>query len=280
MIREFPFVKMSGSGNDFVVVDNREVGIPVGDMPAWAKAVCRRSFGVGADGMIFLEPATQGRTEDYIWHFYNSDGSRAEMCGNGSRCAARRAVELGLAGNVHVLGTDAGPIRAQVLPDNQVKVQLTKPRGLKLNQQRAVGDQILVAHTVTTGVPHLVILTDDLDLLDVAHLGRDLRFHPKFAPAGTNVNFVQIQSESELLLRTYERGVEAETFACGTGAAASALVAHNLKITGPEVRVTTTGKEVLHISLEMENIFLQGKAVTVFSGILYPESLDFSHEPS
>ncbi|GAB6036872.1 diaminopimelate epimerase [Fundidesulfovibrio butyratiphilus] len=268
-----PFFKMQGCGNDFVIIDNRVQRVPVSVMDEWARRVCRKSFGVGADGMIFLDAAPEGSGYDYIWHFYNADGSRAEMCGNGSRCAARLANLLGMAGPEHVLGTDAGGIGAKVLPNGQVRVRLTKPQGLRTAIALDVDGQSLTAHFVNTGVPHTVVFFDDVSSVDVKALGRAIRFHPEFAPAGTNANFVGVTGSGSLNLRTYERGVEDETYACGTGACASAAVANALGLTGPEVEVTTSGGEVLGVSLQDGDIYLRGGAEVTFSGDFYPEAL-------
>ncbi len=269
-----PFYKMHGSGNDFVLIDNRKLGLAQAQMSLWAQKICRPAFGVGADGLIFLQDAPAGRDVDYIWHFYNADGSRAEMCGNGSRCAARLAHEIGLAGPDHVLGTDAGPIRAVVAPGaGRVKVQLTPPQGLELNIPVDVDGTGYTVHFVNTGVPHAVLVTDDVSAVDVLALGRAIRRHERFAPAGTNVNFIQVKAPCRLLLRTYERGVEGETFACGTGAAASALVANTLGLTESSVELTTTGGEILQIHLENGTVFLEGPAVKTYQGEMFIESL-------
>lgn len=269
-----PFFKMHGSGNDFVLIDNRKLALPRAQMALWAQKICARAFGVGADGLIFLQQAPAGVDADYIWHFYNADGSRAEMCGNGSRCAARLASQIGLADRRHVLGTDAGPIRAEVRGDsNLVKVQLTPPTDLKLGATLSVDGKDYEVHFVNTGVPHAVIISDDVSALDVVKLGRAVRHHEHFAPAGTNVNFIQVRSSSKLLLRTYERGVEGETFACGTGAAASAMVAHEQGLADESVELTTSGGEVLQIHMENDTLFLEGPAVMTFSGEMFTESL-------
>ncbi len=264
---------MQGSGNDFVILDNRALQVLPAEMPMWAKAVCRRAFGMGADGLIFLDTAPRDVSADYIWHFFNADGSRAEMCGNGSRCAARLAYELGLAGRRHVLGTDAGPIRAEVLPDRDlVKVQLTPHQDLRLRLPLTLtddsGDTDWEAHFVNTGVPHLVIFTQDVQAMDVQNLGRRFRNHPHFAPAGVNVNFVQTLNRENMLLRTYERGVEDETFACGTGAAASVLIAQALDLTERTVSVRTSGQEELGITIDQDAVFLTGQAILVFTANL------------
>jgi diaminopimelate epimerase len=268
------FHKMQGCGNDFVIIDNRWLKVPVTAMPQWAKLVCRKSFGVGADGIIFLEEAPQGSGLDYRWHFFNADGSRAEMCGNGSRCAAKLACLLGLAPPKHVLGTDAGGVAAEVLDDGQVRVRLTPAKDLQTNMSLDVDGQNLTVHFVNTGVPHAVIFFPDVSLVDVKGLGRAVRFHAAFAPAGTNANFVTVKNDRELILRTYERGVEDETYACGTGACASAVVAHALGLTGPQVEVRTSGGEILGVGLDQGQVYLRGAAEVAFSGELYPKALN------
>ncbi|MBT8762428.1 diaminopimelate epimerase [Desulfohalobiaceae bacterium Ax17] len=272
------FFKMQGSGNDFILFDNRELRLSPEKMGLWAKKLCPRAFAIGADGMIFLdEPDKQGI--DYRWHFFNSDGSRAEMCGNGSRCAARLAYELGMAPKKHIFGTDAGPIQAQVLEEGQVKVQLTPPRDLQLNLSLTLDEQReLNVHFVNTGVPHAVVITKNLQKMDVQKLGQTIRFHTQFSPAGTNVNFIEIKDNDKILLRTYERGVESETYACGTGAAASVVVANRLGLLNNSVQVTTTGGEVLRIILEDDKVFLQGKAVLVYEGRVFLKQFGLDEE--
>lgn len=263
-----PFVKLQGSGNDFVAIDNRSGRIARAQMPDLAKALCRRAFGVGADGLFLLEnPDRPG--VDYVWQFYNADGSRAEMCGNGSRCAARLAFLLGMAPAHHVLGTDAGPVACEVYPEqHRVKVRLTPPTDVRPGVTLDVDGASLAVHFVNTGVPHAVVFVDDVAGVDLPRLGRALRFHPHFAPAGTNANFAQVQGQGSLLLRTYERGVEAETYACGTGASAAVFLAHSLGLTGPEVAVTTSGGEQLTIGVAEGRIFLTGGAEISFTGEL------------
>jgi diaminopimelate epimerase len=251
-----PFFKMQGCGNDFVVIDNRELGVPEKAMADWAKAVCARAFGVCADGLFFLEN-TNDPALAYRWHFYNSDGSRAEMCGNASRCAAKLSHAIGLAPAEHAFGTDAGPIRAKVLLDGpdagRVKVQRTPPLETE------------------TDLP-----LDDVQQVDIMDLGPKIRYHDHFAPTGTNVNFAQVVDENTILLRTYERGVEAETYACGTGAAATQLLAHTLGLTTDHADLTTTGNEVLTVFLENDTVYLQGAAELTFQGELYLKPLGLS----
>jgi diaminopimelate epimerase len=267
-----PFFKAQGSGNDFVILDNRNLRVPEQDMADWARKLCRRAFGIGADGLILLDNAPDEADADYIWHFYNADGSRAEMCGNGSRCATRLAVELGMAEAEHVLGTDAGTVRAQVFADeDEVRVQLTPIEGLALDLG-LTGPEGKPVHFANTGVPHAVVVVDDLQGVDIAKAGSELRYHDHFAPAGTNANFIQVVDRTHLQLRTYERGVEDETFACGTGAAASVAVAHALGLCEPTTMVTTSGGEQLEIGIENGMIFLRGKALIMYKGEFFPKS--------
>lgn len=266
---------MHGCGNDFVFIDNRNGGIPRAVMSEWAVQICNRKLGVGADGLVFLEntpPERAAEKVDYIWHFYNADGSRGEMCGNASRCASWLAMDLGMAGPEHILGTDAGPVRARVDYNAHAStVELTPPHDMVLNTQLDVSGERMTVHFVNTGVPHAVLFVPDNSAVDVDSLGRALRQHPHFAPAGTNVNFVTVRDKNALLLRTYERGVEGETLACGTGAAASVVVAHSLGLTSDDVSVTTSGGEVLGIRLRDGAVFLSGAATRVFRGNLEPD---------
>ncbi len=281
MISKLPFTeslhcyKLQGSGNDFIVLINDDLGLSPQGMPLYAQKLCRRSFGPGADGLIVLETSQAGQGTDYHWHFFNADGSRAEMCGNGSRCAARLAFELGLAPRKHLLGTDVGPIKAEVLPETgEVKVQLTSPSDLSLSSVLELDNGYsLTLHSVNTGVPHAVIFAVSAQAVDLKQTGPAVRFHPHFAPSGANVNIVEVKDYQSLVVRTYERGVEAETYACGTGAAASAFIAHHLGYCGPQVEVITSGGERLVISLEGESIFLQGEAQIIYEAAVNLQAL-------
>mgnify|MGYP000471764126 CR=1 FL=1 len=272
-----PFYKMQGCGNDFVVIDNRELGLSRAEMPRWAKKICARAFGVCADGLFFIDEAPEDSNMAYCWHFYNNDGSRAEMCGNASRCVGRLAYTLDIAPAEHVFGTDAGPIRAKVITEGpergQVKVQLTPPRGTETDIALSLDGRELTVHFVDTGVPHAVLFVDDAAAEDIATVGAGIRYHERFAPAGTNTNIAQVVDKSTILLRTYERGVEDETYACGTGAAATQYLAHKLGLTDACVRLTTSGGEVLTVSVEDGQPFLQGSAELTFSGDLYLDAL-------
>ena len=274
-----PFAKMSGTGNDFIIIDHRDSFIAEADQSEFARIVCRRKFSVGADGLILIE---NSETADFRWQFYNGDGSRAEMCGNGARCAARFAFENNIAPAAMRFATTAGEIEAFILDGTgeSVKIRLTAPEDLRLNIPMTVGRVEQALHFINTGVPHTVVLVNDAGDVPVADWGREIRFHETFQPAGTNANFAQMVSNDTLMVRTYERGVEGETMACGTGAVASALVVALLEQAKPPVTVITSGGEklIIHFSLTGEEndrqldlaagIFLEGPAHIIYEGQL------------
>lgn len=261
---------MQGSGNDFILIDNRRAVLKGMDLRKLAMTVCHRHYSVGADGLIVIVPS---RKADFKWRFFNADGSEAEMCGNGSRCAARFAYLRKIAKKDMAFETLAGVIRAQVKND-RVKVQLPGASGLRANIAVPLDSGLRMGHFINTGVPHLVYLTKDIENEDVERIGRTTRYHVLFKPAGTNVNFVQIQGRNRLRIRTYERGVEGETLACGTGSVAAALVAGALGVVSPPVEVTTSGGERLIVSFDrladgFDNIHLEGGAEVICEGKLY-----------
>ncbi|QPJ64223.1 MAG: diaminopimelate epimerase [Candidatus Nitrohelix vancouverensis] len=263
------FTKMSGSGNDFVIIDHRKPFIPDDQKRDFVKRVCARRTSVGADGLIFIEPSSNA---DFRWDFYNDDGSSAEMCGNGGRCAARYAVENKIAGSQLSFETVAGVITADV-DGSTVKIKLTKPVDHRPDQSVEVNGETFVIDSLNTGVPHAIIYTNDIENIDVAGIGRGVRFHSQFAPAGTNVDFVQVNDDGSLVVRTYERGVEGETLACGTGVVASALLAaRKHELTSP-ISARTRGGETLKVYFQPGNgsfgdVFLEGLASKSFDGVL------------
>ncbi len=269
-MKKIPFHKIHGNGNDFILIDNRRgilKGWNLGDL---ARTVCHRHFSVGADGLIVIVPS---KTVDFTWRFFNSDGSEAEMCGNGARCAARFAYLKKIAPRKMAFETLAGIIHAEVKKD-AVKVQLTGASGLRLNIAVPLEGGTRAGHFINTGVPHVVYLSDNLDAEDVEGTGRRTRHHELFRPAGTNVNFVRIDGPHRLGIRTYERGVEGETLACGTGIVAGALIASALGKASSPVEVTTKGGDKLIVSFRQEgeqfiDLRLEGEAVVVCEGTLY-----------
>ncbi|MGE5247721.1 MAG: diaminopimelate epimerase [Verrucomicrobiota bacterium] len=270
--RGIPFSKLNGSGNDFLLIDNRDGVMDGIDRAAFASKVCDRSRSVGADGMILIEPS---RKADFRWDFYNADGSHAEMCGNGGRCAARFASARKIAGREMSFETAAGIIRASV-SGRRVKLQMTPPSGLVLDRTLVLSGRKRVYSFVNTGVPHVVLFVPDLERADVSGEGRGIRRHKAFAPRGTNVNFVQPRG-SELWVRTYERGVEGETLACGTGAVASGIVAAARGLAEPPVSVRTRGGELLTIhfdagSSDHGKVYLEGDTSCSCDGKLFEEA--------
>ena len=259
------FSKLSGSGNDFIIIDNTDGRIDADQFRKLVPRICRRAVSVGADGVIIIEPSDRA---NFRWRFFNSDGSEAEMCGNGGRCAARFAYEKGIAPATMSFETLAGVIQAQV-KGRLVKVQLTDPYGWVMDER--LEDLGVEYCFVNTGVPHVVVLVEDVEGIDVEELGRRIRFHPQFQPAGTNVNFAQVKG-GKLFVRTYERGVEAETLACGTGSVACALIAIRKGLLSSPVEVVTRSGEVLKVHLENEKVFLEGLTRWVYDGYLRGEA--------
>ncbi len=270
-----PFVKMSGTGNDFILIDHRESRLTREVMPEFARLICRRRFSVGADGLILIEDSDKA---DFKWLFFNGDGSEAEMCGNGARCAARFAYMQGIAPAHMRFETLAGIIEAKVA-DINVSVLMTEPGDFRMNRQVDVDGRTLDLHSVDTGVPHAVLFVEDFEQVDICGTGRAIRFHPEFMPAGTNVNFVQPLEDGSLKVRTYERGVENETMACGTGAVAAALTGAVSGVTRSPVDIVTSGNDRLTILFDLKegpaasNVFLKGPAHVVYAGELSSEAL-------
>lgn len=273
LMRKIPFHKMQGSGNDFILIDNRRGVLKGMDLAGLAKKVCDRHFSVGADGLIVIVPPTSRRTAHFKWRFYNADGSEAEMCGNGSRCAARFAYIKKIAPRKMSFETLAGLIRAEVKSD-RVKVQLTPPKEPRLHISIPLSTGVRIGHFINTGVPHIVYFTESLDTEDVKWIGRETRYHDLFRPAGTNVNFVQVVGPKTLKVRTYERGVEDETLACGTGAVASAIITVMLGKVAQPVTVLPKSSERLEVTLEkkgeyVNNVYLEGEAGHICEGRLF-----------
>jgi len=228
---------MSGSGNDFILVDNRAGIVDEEQLDRFISSICRRKLSVGADGFILIETTDRA---DFKWRFFNADGGEAEMCGNGGRCAARLAFLKGIAGPHLSFETKAGIIRAEVTGE-RVKLEMPQPGSLELDYAVEVEGETVIASSLTVGVPHVVIWVQDVESSPVFEKGRAIRFHERYAPAGTNVNFVQKIDDGGFAIRTYERGVEDETLACGTGSVATALVAASKGMTVSPTLLHTRG---------------------------------------
>lgn len=267
------FYKMSGSGNDFIIIDNRDLSLNVGDIREFVRRVCRRKLSVGADGLFLIEPSGLA---DFKWQFYNSDGSTAEMCGNGSRCVARFAYHKDIAGSKMSFETIAGIISAEV-NDDIVKVKLTDPSLIKPEERIEVDGRTFILDSVNTGVPHAVAFVDDLQSFAVAEWGRKIRFHEHFAPQGTNANFAAVLNGHKIQVRTYERGVEDETLACGTGMVAAVLAAAQRNLVASPVDVLVQSGEILRIYYTRKDdrfaeIYLEGSVKMVYQGVLFEEA--------
>lgn len=261
------FWKMNGAGNDFVLLDNRSGKISL--TTEQIVRLCDRHRGVGADGLIALVPCASGKA-DWAWQFFNSDGSAGEMCGNGARCFARFVQQLAGAKDRLTFETGAGVITA-TFQGELATVNLTEPRDLRLNEPVALSTGSTTIHSLNTGVPHAVLYVPDADKAMVSQLGPEIRRHVHFGPRGTNVNFVQVLGPNSIRVRTFERGVEGETLACGTGVTASALISARVhKFTSP-VRVRVQGGDTLEVSFRdtgerFADVRLNGPAAFSFEG--------------
>lgn len=272
MKKGIAFSKLNGSGNDFLVIDNRNGAAAGLDLPQFVRKVCDRKRSVGADGVIFIE---RERSVDFRWNFFNADGSAAEMCGNGGRCAARFAAERGIAGRSMSFRTLAGVIRAEVA-GRRVKLQMTRPHGQALDRTLTLGGKRRRYSFLDTGVPHAVLFVPDLENVDVQAVGRGIRMHRAFAPRGANVNFVQV-GDGEVRVRTYERGVEGETLACGTGAVACGILSALHGFARPPVTVRTRGGELLIVHFDagrkdFGDVYLEGDTSWPCDGVIAEEA--------
>ena len=293
MILKINFTKMVASGNDFVVIGNQKPRITNRKLLLLAKEICDRKYGAGADGLLILE---KSRIADIKMRIFNPDGSEPKMCGNGVRCAAL-CVAGHRQGRQIKIETKAGILKVKVNParkmsskgrglSNGVKVMMTKPKDIKLDLPIRIAKRNIKVNFINTGVPHAVIFVEGLNKINVVDIGRQIRFHKRFKPEGTNVDFVQIIDDNNIKLRTYERGVEDETLACGTGAVAAALIfaisrinPHTFWISkgrhltkGVGVNVHTKSGEILKIDFnrkdgKFKDVRLEGKARIVYKGV-------------
>ncbi|MDI6641670.1 MAG: diaminopimelate epimerase, partial [Elusimicrobiota bacterium] len=242
-----------------------------------AKKLCQRHFSVGADGLLIVENSTCRGEADFKMLYFNSDGSQAAMCGNGARCVAYYAYINKIAERQMQFETLAGVIKAKVT-GSKVRISLADPKDIKLDFSLKLDNKEFNVSFVDTGVPHTVIFVSELDGVDVKNLGKKIRYHEKFLPEGTNVNFVKVVNEHTLNIRTYERGIEDETYACGTGAVASAVIAAMKNLVKSPVRCRTTGGEILTVYFKVASkdelltpvydIHLEGKVKLVFTGTI------------
>ncbi|MFH1067086.1 MAG: diaminopimelate epimerase [bacterium] len=267
-MKTLTFWKMNGAGNDFVCVDNRRRALRFSSKQI--TRLCQRQTGVGADGLLLLETTPKGKG-DFRMRYYNADGSEASMCGNGARCFAKFArQQTGWKKTSMKLLTRAGLIEAEFVGEN-VRIQLTSPSSPFLNQPIRLTRGVAIVHFIDTGVPHAVVFVDDVEHFPVEEVGRELRYHQNFKPQGTNANFAQVLRPRVLRLRTYERGVEGETLACGTGVTAASLIAHLVHGFSSPIKVTTQGGDTLVVHFkksgdQFQDVTLLGPAEVTFKG--------------
>ena len=262
------FTKASGAGNDFVIIDNMNGACPA-DKSALAVSLCSRYFGIGADGLLVIEPSNRA---DFRMLYYNSDGSFGGMCGNGGRCAARYAVLKGIA-SPSLKFEALGYIYRADVQGSAVRLSMKDPSDLHRNVPVDFDTEHFLGNRINTGAPHVVIFDEQLDERDVVLTGRAIRRHHQFLPDGTNVNFVKLLGGDRIAVRTYERGVEAETLACGTGSIAGAVISSLQFGLRSPVHVRTRGGEDLHVEFTItgetaRDIILVGSAHMLFSGII------------
>lgn len=267
-----PFVKMHGAGNDFVVIDRRDASLLLlepGALARFVQWVCDRRQGVGADGVLFLDRGENGL--DFRMRYYNRDGGEADLCGNGGRCLAAFAARRGLGKDGRVVfESPAGRHEANVRGD-RVDLVLGDVAPPILGQSFATGGKPVTAARVTVGVPHLVVVVDDVDAVDLARFAPGLRGHPSLGPEGANVDVVQPMSDHDARIRTFERGVEGETLACGTGAAASAIALVAQRRMTPPVTLHVRSGDALVVAFEAtdqgyHSVTLSGPVHVSFEG--------------
>ncbi|MEK7953677.1 diaminopimelate epimerase [Luteolibacter soli] len=262
------FYKMNGAGNDFVVVDNRDLSLSL--TKDQIEHLCDRHRGVGADGLLAVEPAEDGA--DFKFRYYNADGGEAEMCGNGARCFGRfTAALMDDTPDRVTFETIAGELAAELVEDD-VRIAMSEPKDLKLDTGVHIPGLEGTLRFINTGVPHVVVFVADLPGTEVVRHGAAIRYNKGFAPAGTNANFATVLAPGHIAIRSYERGVEDETLACGTGMVASALMHHLLDGAPSPIKVDVKGGDTLEIGFEktgestFTNVTLTGPADFVFEG--------------
>jgi diaminopimelate epimerase len=271
-MQELQFTKMVAAGNDFLVIDMRQASC-VRRYALLAEEMCERKFGAGADGLLVIERSTRA---DLRMRIFNPDGSEAEMCGNGARCVANLVNRQHTTQNAQLrIETKAGVLESLVCGNN-VRIKLSDPEDIRLNIPLRINQRTLKVNFINSGVPHVVIFVEGLGKIDVAALGSQVRYHPKFSPAGTNADFVEVTNDDSIRVRTYERGVEDETLACGTGSVAAALITaiSFQQSASNKIKVATKSGEILKVYFQrsgnnFKNVWLEGKVNRVYKGVWY-----------
>ncbi len=259
-----PFVKYSGCGNDFIIVDNQDHSLTEYLSPIHIQHLCHRRFGIGADGLIVFE---RSHPTHFHMRIFNSDGSEAEMCGNGIRCLAHFIHGLFDINGEFTIETMLQQIHVRV-ENGVVTVFMPLPSKVEYNVPLNIDEEEVFVHALDTGVPHVVRFVDDIDCDLLMKSAPKIRFHPKFFPKGTNVNFAQLLPNGIVSIRTYERGIEGETLACGTGAVAVAVAASKIYGLSSPIKIKTRSSDVLEISFDHSSSYvaMTGPAVKVFDG--------------
>jgi diaminopimelate epimerase len=271
------FTKMAGGGNDFVIIDNRNGRVR--EAEELTRRICTAHLSVGADGLILIEPSSRA---DFRMRYFNNDGSGGEFCANGTRCAARFALLNGIAQKTMTIDTDgAGIVGAEVGAGTSVTLSLPSPHGFRAERPLHIDDKVIRGSSIVMGVPHYIVFEkNDLWSHDITPLGRAIRFHPDLKPdGGANVNFVVVRGEHAIEVRTYERGVEAETLSCGSGIVASVATAALFgKIASP-VSVLTRSGIALQVTFtrdenELRDVHLTGDARVIYRADLTAETVE------
>ena len=275
-MKKIPFMKFSGAGNDFIVIDNRRRIIEPKAMTSFVAHVCRHHLSVGADGLIFIE---KSRGADFRWRFFNDDGGEADFCGNGARCAARFAYLKKIATKAMRFEGKAGVVEAEV-HGYRVTVRVPDPSTAQINLHIPIDGTTHEGHSINTGVPHCVYFVPNTVQTDVLGIGRATRFHDVFDPKGTNANFAQVVDRHTVHLRTYERGVEAETLACGSGSIAAALIAALVhKVESPVTVVPKSGLGLIvtfrRDGERFTDVTLTGEARAIYDGFMRPDAWEY-----
>ncbi len=273
-INGIKFNKMNCSGNDFIIINNMDKKFDTDTFKKYVPYICKRKLSVGADGLIILEPS---ENVDFKWRFFNSDGSEAEMCGNGARCASKFSVINNISPNKLRFETLAGIIEADVY-EHSVKIKMTPPHDIKIDYKILIDGKKYYISSINTGVPHVVKFVKELENYDVKKMGREIRYNTIFQPSGTNVNFVSVEDRQTIKIRTYERGVEDETLACGTGSVASAIIAYKKGFMKLPIYVKNMGGEIIKIDINQINdiqydVFLEGEVANIYEGVLLIDSV-------
>jgi diaminopimelate epimerase len=258
------FIKMSGAGNDFIVIDNLQGQINLGHEQI--RSMCTRRTGIGADGLILVEASENG---DFRMNYHNADGYPGSMCGNGGRCAVYFAFLIGIrpSGSRYVFEAGPGRYEAEVTGEETVRLHMLPPSDFRNDLQIGAWS----CHYVNTGSPHTIVYTEELDHMDVFAEGKTIRHRKDYFPEGTNVNFLEVTASDSISVRTFERGVEDETLACGTGAVAAALMSYKLGLVASSpVRVRVRSGDILEVGFNdaMDKIYLEGPARMVYKGTI------------